>query len=125
MHILLVDDDPQVLALYEVALQHAGYDVTTATNGADAIALVAMTHFDLVILDVAMPQKDGIQVLREMKQLKPACAAIMITAVFPYDEVRREQALNLGAFAYLMKPQTVAEFVAIVEKYVAHIDLAI
>jgi len=64
--ILVVDDDAAVRTMVRTVLEHAGYDVTTARDGRQAIALLASSDYDLVLLDVVMPNLDGVSVVREL-----------------------------------------------------------
>ncbi len=64
--ILVVDDDAAVRTLIRTVLQHAGYDVTTARDGREAIALIAASDYDLVLLDVVMPHLDGVSVVHQL-----------------------------------------------------------
>jgi DNA-binding NtrC family response regulator len=100
--ILIVDDEPIVREAIQDWLVDAGYDVTTARTGEEALETVAKCDFDLVILDVRLPGKTGIRVLQEMKEAKPETKAIIITA-YASPELRTE-AMRLGAIHYLSKP---------------------
>jgi two-component system response regulator AtoC len=100
--ILIVDDEPIVREAIRDWLAEAGYDVTTAETGEEALKIVEKREFPLVILDVRLPGKTGIRVLQEMKESKPNIKAIIITA-YASPELRSE-AMKLGARHYLSKP---------------------
>ncbi len=100
--ILIVDDEPIVREAIHDWLVDAGYGVTTARTGEEALEIVARQDFDLVILDVRLPGKTGIRSLQEMKETKPGIKAIIITA-YASPELRTE-AMKLGAIDYLSKP---------------------
>jgi DNA-binding NtrC family response regulator len=100
--ILVVDDEPIVREAIHDWLVDAGYNVTTASTGEEALEIVADQDFGLVILDVRLPGKTGIRVLQEIKEMKPATKAIVITA-YASPELRAE-AMKLGALHYLTKP---------------------
>lgn len=100
--ILIVDDEPIVREALRDWLVDAGYSVTTAETGEQALDIVAERDFGLVILDVRLPGKTGIRVLQEMKEMKPKTKAIIITA-YGSPEIRAE-ATKLGAGHYLAKP---------------------
>ena len=100
--ILIVDDEPIVREALRDWLVDAGYDVSTADTGEEALDIVAQQDFDLLILDVRLPGKTGIRVLQEIKEAKPEAKAIVITA-YASPELRTE-ALRLGASNYLAKP---------------------
>lgn len=100
--ILIVDDEPIVRESLRDWLIDAGYSVTTAETGEQALEIVAEEDFGLVILDVRLPGKTGIRVLQEMKEMKPETKAIIITA-YSSPEIRNE-ATRLGAGHFLAKP---------------------
>lgn len=100
--ILIVDDEPIVREAIRDWLVDAGYSVTTARTGEEALEIVAQQDFGLVILDVRLPGKTGIRVLEEMKEMKPDIKAIIITAYASPD--MRTEAMKLGAMHYLTKP---------------------
>lgn len=100
--ILIVDDEPIVREAIHDWLVDAGYSVTTARTGEEALEIVAQQDFGLVILDVRLPGKTGIRVLQEMKEMKPDIKAIIITAYASPD--MHTEATKLGAIHYLTKP---------------------
>ena len=100
--ILVVDDEVEVVRLLKDFLTSKGYEVHTALNGAEAIALVKEVKPDIVLLDIIMPGMGGIDTLKEIKKIDPTTAVIMITAVI--DEELANRAVKLGAFDYITKP---------------------
>ena len=66
--ILIVDDDAQIRTLVRTVLERAGYEVTAARNGSEAIELLAAGDYDVILLDVIMPQIDGLQVVDELRR---------------------------------------------------------
>lgn len=101
-HLLLVDDDPVTLDLLKEVLSKEGYRVSTALSGEEAISL-GMDHlFDLVITDVRMGEKDGMEVLRTFKKTSPETSIIVITAFGSLDSAI--EAIREGAFDYISKP---------------------
>lgn len=100
--ILIVDDEPIVREAIHDWLVDAGYSVTTARTGEEALEIVVQQDFGLVILDVRLPGKTGIRVLEEMKEMKPDIKAIIITAYASPD--MQTEATKLGAMHYLTKP---------------------
>ena len=100
--ILIVDDEPIVREALRDWLVDAGYAVTTASTGEEALEITARQDFDLLILDVRLPGKTGIRVLQEIVQVKPQTKTIIITA-YASPELRTE-AMKLGAIHYLSKP---------------------
>ncbi|HMK42924.1 MAG TPA: response regulator [Dissulfurispiraceae bacterium] len=80
MKILIVDDEKNILKLYKAELEDEGYTVVTANSGAEAISIYEQENPDLITLDIMMPEMDGIQVLRQIKQKRPDIPIIMLTA---------------------------------------------
>lgn len=77
--LLLVDDEPAVLEIMRHALQAEGFEVTTAASGSEAMARMKERLFDLVVLDLIMPEKDGIQTLLELRALEPGLPVIVMS----------------------------------------------
>lgn len=100
--ILIVDDEPIVRESIRDWLKDAGYQVTTAETGEEALDLIAKQAFPIMVLDVRLPGQTGIKVLKQVKALKPQIKSIIITA-YPTDEMTAE-AKRLGAIDYLVKP---------------------
>jgi two-component system, OmpR family, alkaline phosphatase synthesis response regulator PhoP len=107
--VLVVDDEPALLAGVSYALKREQFDVTTVENGADALAQASSHDFDLVILDLMLPDLSGIQVCRRIRS-ESAVPIIMLTA--KGEEVDRVVGLELGADDYLTKPFSMAELVS-------------
>jgi DNA-binding NtrC family response regulator len=101
-HLLVVDDDPITLDLLKEVLSKEGYGVETALSGEEAIKQGMDTFFDLIVTDVRMGEKDGMEVLRSFKKISPETTVIMITA-FGSIETAIE-AIREGAFDYISKP---------------------
>ena len=100
--ILIVDDEPIVRESIRDWLKDAGYEVATAETGEEAIAMIKKKDFSVLVLDVRLPGKTGIRILRDIKALKPEIKSIIITA-YPTSELATE-AKELGAIDYLVKP---------------------
>ena len=101
--VLIVDDEAIVRESLKDWLKDA-YQVTTAETGEEALELIEKQDFDILIVDVRLPGKSGIQVLKEVKEIKPRIKSIFITA-YPSAELAVE-AMKLGAVDYLIKPVT-------------------
>jgi len=80
MKVLVVDDEKNILKLYQAELEDEGYTIVTANSGKEAIEVFEKENPDIVTLDILMPDMDGIQVLRQMKEKKPQIPVIMLTA---------------------------------------------
>ncbi len=102
--VLIVDDEPNIVLSLEFLMRQAGYDVRVARDGDAALAAVAESVPDLVLLDVMMPGRDGYEVCQSIRA-NPACARtriVMLTA--RSRDVEREKGIALGADAYVTKP---------------------
>jgi DNA-binding NtrC family response regulator len=99
--LLLVDDEPLIL---EVLTEHfkGEYDVETALNGADALGAIIRARPDVVMLDINMPRMNGVEVLKDIKQIDESIAVIMVTA--NEQVAMAAEALRNGAFGYVPKP---------------------
>lgn len=110
MRLLLVEDDLPLAEALTTLLLSAGYAVDCVNDGASAEALAAAESFDLVILDLNLPQMDGLSVLRAMRGRANSAAVMILTARgAPEDRIR---GLDLGADDYMIKPFDVGEFEA-------------
>ena len=101
-HILIVEDEPAIAGLLREDLALEGYDVSVVGDGEAAIAAVASGPFDLVILDVMLPGKDGFEVCREMRRAGLTLPIIMLTA--KTHESDKVMGLEIGADDYVTKP---------------------
>ncbi len=108
-HVLVVDDDPQLRLLVSRLLRANGYRVTGAADGNEMRAAMALTAFDLVVLDVMLPGASGFDLCRELRR-ESAIPVIMLTA--RGSEADRVEGLDLGADDYLAKPFSPRELVA-------------
>lgn len=100
--VLVVDDNEVVRLSLLRSLKNANRSVRLASGGAEAIRMLEQEPFDIVLLDLRMPEMDGLSFLKILKQRWPECEAIVITG-YPTIETAVE-ALRLGAFNYLAKP---------------------
>ncbi len=108
-HILTADDDPQILRLVSRNLELDGYEVVTATDGAQALERFETQRFDLGILDVMMPQLDGFTMLARVREFS-SVPIIMVTA--RGQDQDKIHGLDLGADDYLAKPFSVEVLLA-------------
>lgn len=99
--ILILDDDQEFKRSLTKIFQKAGFQVN-AGDGRQASELLGKAYYPLIVLDLQMPGKSGLEVLREIKAQTPEAKVIMVTAFADPDSIR--QALSAGAFAYLNKP---------------------
>ncbi len=112
--VLLVDDEEQFVDVLAQRLQGRGFKVDTAFNGDDAIEFVNEHDVDVVILDVLMPGRDGLETLREIKRIKPLTEVIMLTGHATVETAI--QGMKLAAYDYLMKPTDTVERVEKITK---------
>ena len=112
--ILVIEDDEMVLNMLESMLQQAGYRVASATNGVDGLKRCRRDPADLVITDIMMPQKDGVETIRELRKEFPDVKIIAVTG-FRGRFNRLAAAENVGAHRTLLKPFTQAELLDLVE----------
>jgi DNA-binding response OmpR family regulator len=106
-YVLVVDDEPTICSLMNVFLTQKGYAVQTAKTGEDALVLFQKAFPDIVLLDISMPGMRGIDVLRRIKEIHPACGVIMLSAYG--DDETIQKAINMGAYCYIQKPMELTE----------------
>lgn len=112
--VLLVDDEESFVETLAQRLELRGFHVLTASNGDAALEIVRKNLLDVVVLDVLMPGKDGIETLREIKQVKPLVEVIMLTGHATVETAI--EGMKLGAYDYLMKPTGTEDLVAKINK---------
>ncbi|MGH7165016.1 MAG: sigma-54-dependent transcriptional regulator [Nitrospiraceae bacterium] len=105
--ILIVDDERSMRDVLSIMLKRAGYEVTVAGDGEEAIAQLDKEIFDLVITDLKMPKKGGLEVLKAVKKASPETVVLMITAFASTESA--VEAMKSGAYDYLTKPFQVDE----------------
>lgn len=115
--ILLVEDDPFLKDVYTKKLQQAGFDITNADNGERALRAIKETVFDLVLLDIVVPDIDGWEILKKIKNPKDKNQAKVIVFSNLGQKSEVEKGLRLGADRYLIKANyTPSEVIEEVEK---------
>ncbi|AHF91345.1 response regulator with CheY-like receiver domain and winged-helix DNA-binding domain [Opitutaceae bacterium TAV1] len=120
--ILIAEDDPNIRQGLAATLESEGYDVTAASDGAQALALYPQQKYDLVILDVMMPRASGYDVCRELRAHDARIPVLFLTA--KGEEIDKVSALKLGADDYVTKPFGVHELLARVEALLRRARLA-
>jgi two-component system response regulator MprA len=108
--ILVVDDDPAVSGSLERALRLEGYEVETAADGGSALQALAIASPDAVVLDLQLPDIDGLEVCRRLRSAGDDTPVLMLTARDAVND--RVQGLDAGADDYLVKPFALAELLA-------------
>jgi two-component system alkaline phosphatase synthesis response regulator PhoP len=119
--ILVVEDEPRIAEIARDYLARAGYEVTMADNGVDALAIARARQPDLVVLDLGLPHMDGFDVARAIRK-HSNLPIIMLTA--RVDEDDRLKGLDIGADDYVTKPFSPRELVARVRAVFRRVDLA-
>ncbi len=100
--LLIIDDDRAIIRLLARVFESEGYTVGTALTGAEARDMISRAKYDLAIVDVRLPDVDGIDLIGEIKGVQPEIKVVMLTG-FPSEELR-ERALERGADEYFSKP---------------------
>lgn len=110
MKILLVEDDAKIASFVEKGLKEQGFVVDSSDNGDDGYLLATTRAYDAIVLDIMLPGRDGLSILRNLRERKYSAPVILLTARSALSE--RLEGLNLGADDYLCKPFFVEELVA-------------
>jgi len=108
--ILIVEDEPAMVAGLRDNFEYEGYDVISASNGAEGLASALADSPDLVVLDVMMPRMSGLDVCKQLKARQPSLPIIMLTA--RGQEIDKVVGLELGADDYVTKPFSIRELMA-------------
>lgn len=108
--VLIVDDEPQLLRALVLNLRNRGYDVVTATTGGDAVEQVAGLPPDVVLLDLGLPDRDGLAVIGELRRREPGLPIVVLSARSGSRD--KVAALDLGAADYVTKPFDMNELIA-------------
>ena len=112
--ILVVDDDDLVLIAIQELLAPMGFLVTTCPNGAEALEKVAQEQFDLIILDVIMPELDGYEVCQKIRQMKSYSETPIMMLTAKSGEEDKQRGMEVGANLYLPKPISPKRLTALV-----------
>ncbi|MRR14000.1 sigma-54-dependent Fis family transcriptional regulator, partial [archaeon] len=120
-NILIVDDESQNRDFLSEILSQEGYNVSSASNGKDAISKLAQDHYQVVLTDLQMPELDGLGVIRHIVENKLNSIGILFTG---YGSVKTAvDAMKLGAFDYIPKPFKADEILVVVKKAIDHLSL--
>lgn len=112
INVLLVDDEKDFVEFLAERLQLKDFNVTIAFNGDEAIKLVKENEFDVIVLDVQMPGKNGVETLKEIKKIEQLSQVIMLTG---HATVKTAiQGMKNGAYDYLMKPTDTDELIEMI-----------
>ena len=107
LNILVIDDKKVIGDLFDFTLGYSGHKIKVVNNAKDAVEAIQKDSFDIVFLDIVMPEKDGVDVLQDIRQVAPNLPVIMMSGYSV--EERRSKATALGAITCLKKPFEVEE----------------
>jgi DNA-binding NtrC family response regulator len=112
--ILLIDDDPEQIEILKTIVSKEGRDVTTCVKSKEALQLISKNKYDLVFTDISMPEVDGVQVMKYVKDHSPETTFVPITAFGDWGIYA--QALRLGAKEFINKPFNIPEIQGVINK---------
>lgn len=110
--VLVVDDDPAVIDTIQEILSRLGLQVSTAYRGLEALDSVRRGFFDLLLVDLKLPDMDGLEVVRQVRDLSPQTSFIMVTGFPSLESAARAVELNISS--YLDKPFEIGQLVSAV-----------
>jgi DNA-binding response OmpR family regulator len=113
--ILAVDDEPNILLSIEFILEQEGYDVYTACDGEEALEMAEKVEPDLVLLDIAMPYKDGYEVCTLLRKHKKLASVKVVMLTARGQSLDKKKGLEVGADVYLTKPFGADELLQTIE----------
>ena len=108
-NILVVDDDKEIVNAIEIYLKREGYNIIKAYNGEEALEQISKNEIHLIILDIMMPEKDGIETLEEIRKTKTIPVILLSAKSEDYDKI---SGLDTGADDYITKPFNPLELIA-------------
>lgn len=115
-NILTVDDSASIRLTTRIALTNAGYSVVEAVDGADGIAKLSSSQFDLIVTDLNMPNMDGLTMIRELRKMPAHTGIPVVFLTTESDGEIKQQAKAAGATGWLTKPFDPENLVKIVKK---------
>ncbi len=117
LRLLLVDDEVEFLEPMKARLERRRVDCVTATSGAEALAVLDASPMDCAVVDVKMPEMDGLELLRRLRRLHPEVPVVLLTGHASSE--LGVQGMELGAFEYLLKPVELDELLDTVRRAAA------
>ena len=102
--VLIVEDEKPLSHALALKLQHEGFAVSVASNGRECLDLISGQHFDVVLLDLIMPEMDGFQVLEQLQQQSDAPVVFVLSNLSQHED--EERVLSLGARKFFIKSDT-------------------
>jgi DNA-binding NtrC family response regulator len=120
VNILVVDDDEEICSLFKDALEEPKFKITTANNSFDGLKLIENQDYDLVFLDLKMPDIDGAELFKQIKEIKPDLPVTIITG-YPDSDLMMK-ALTHGPLGVMNKPFSGSDILAAVNNYLRFKD---
>lgn len=114
LNVMVVDDDPEMLISFQTIFENSGFHLVTAASGPKALEIARNQDFHIAFIDLFMPEMDGLETLKQLKDLNPDLIAVMISGFRNEDML--EKALQMGAYNYLYKPLDVQDVFGITLK---------
>ena len=112
--ILIADDEETLLTMLSKELVYQGYEVCTAVDGEDAISMLQRNSFDLILLDIKMPRRNGFEVLKVIKERYPMTKVVMLTG---FGDLKNAiESRKLGADNFIAKPYDLVDLLSTVER---------
>jgi CheY-like chemotaxis protein len=106
-NVLVVDDNEGLLETFSLILKRRGYNVETAGDGVSALEKHKKNHYDVILMDIVMPQMNGVEAFRRIREIDPGARVILMTAYYDDEEIR--SALEEGAYKAINKPVDIAQ----------------
>ncbi|MDH5178216.1 MAG: response regulator [Gammaproteobacteria bacterium] len=116
---LIVDDSPSMRLVLRITLQNAGYEVTEASNGREALASAARQKFDFVITDLNMPEMDGVELVKALRADSSYRFTPILTLTNANAELKKQQVRDAGATGWIQKPFEPGSLVNVLNKVAA------
>jgi DNA-binding response OmpR family regulator len=111
LHVLLIEDDTTIADMYRVQLEYDGYQVTLASTASAGMSDIASTNPDIILLDLLLPDRSGLEVMAQIKETFPAHPPVVILSNYG-EPTMIERGLALGAVEYLVKSRVTPESVS-------------
>ena len=115
--VLIVDDDRDIVTIVSTILGGRGWDIKAAYNGREALEAVTLSKPDIILLDIMMPEMNGIEVLKRIKKIDADARIIMITAFGDVESYL--DSMELGAYEYINKPFETDELLEMIDRVAA------
>lgn len=116
--ILIVDDSASMRQLVAFALEDAGYEVTQAVDGEDAISKASESRAEMVITDLNMPNIDGIELIRKLREKNEYRFTPIVMLTTESQETKKQEGRQAGASGWIVKPFTPEQLIGVVKKFV-------